>query len=58
MFLGIATEEHSIRQDDKHHAFVFQKMEAVEEEGEVSGRLWGPGRDSWSARRRPRPWRW
>ena len=40
-FLGTATEEHAVRQDDCHHAFVFQVVEAVEEEGEVGGGLGG-----------------
>ena len=40
-FLGTAAEEHAMRQDDGHHAFVFQEVEAVEEEGEVGGGLGG-----------------
>jgi hypothetical protein len=34
-----ASEEHAVRQDDRHHAFVFEEMEAVQEEGEVGGGL-------------------
>ena len=40
-FLGTATEEHAVPQDDRHHAFVFQEMEAVEQEGEVGGGFGG-----------------
>ena len=40
-FLGTATEEHAVRQDDGHHAFVFEEVEAVQQEGEVGGGLGG-----------------
>jgi hypothetical protein len=30
-----------MRQDDRHHAFVFQEVEAVQQEGEVGGGLGG-----------------
>ena len=40
-FLGTATEEHAMRQDDRHHAFVFEEVEAVEKEGEVGGGFGG-----------------
>ena len=36
-FLGAAPEQHAVRQDDGHHAFVFQVVEAVQQEGEVGG---------------------
>jgi len=37
--LGSATEEHAMRQDDRHHAFVFEEVEALDQEGEVGGEL-------------------
>ena len=40
-FFGTATEEDAVGQDDGHHAFVFEEVEAVEEEGEVGGGLGG-----------------
>jgi len=38
-FFGTATEEHAVGEDDGHDAFVFQEMEAVEQEGEIGGGL-------------------
>jgi hypothetical protein len=38
-FLGTAPEEHAVRQDDGHHAFVLEVVEAVQQEGEVGGGL-------------------
>ncbi len=38
-FLRTAPEEHAVQQDDGHHAFVFEVVEAVEQEGEVGGRF-------------------
>ena len=35
--LGTASEEHAMRQDDGHHAFVFQEVEAMQQEGKVGG---------------------
>ena len=40
-FLRSASEEDSMRQDDGHHAFRFQIVEAVEQEGEVGCGLGG-----------------
>ena len=40
-FLRAATEQHAVRQDDGHHAFVLQEVEAVQQEGEVGGGLGG-----------------
>jgi hypothetical protein len=37
VFFGPAAKEHAVRQDDGHHAVVFQKMEAVQQEGEIGG---------------------
>ena len=42
-FFGTATEEHAVGQDDGHHAFVFQEVEAVQQEGEIGG---GFGREA------------
>jgi len=36
-FLGTAPEQHAVGQDDRHHPFVFQEMESVQEKGEVGG---------------------
>ncbi len=40
-FLGTATEQYAVRQDDRHHAFVFEEVEAVQQKGKVSGGLGG-----------------
>ena len=40
-FFGAATEEHAVGQDDRHHAFVLEVVEAVQQEGEVGGGLGG-----------------
>lgn len=40
-FFGTATEEHAMRQNDRHYTFVFQVVEAVQQEGEVGGGLGG-----------------
>ena len=45
-FFRAAAEQHAVRQDDGHHAFVLQVVEAVQQEGEVGGGLWAPGRSS------------
>jgi hypothetical protein len=42
-FLGAATKEHAVRQDDGHDALILEEMKAVQEEGEVGG---GFGRES------------
>ena len=38
-FFGATTEEHAVGQDDRHHAFFFEVVEAVQEEGEIGGGL-------------------
>ncbi len=38
--LRTATKEHAVGQDDGHHAFFFQEVKAVQEEGEIGGGLW------------------
>ena len=35
--LRAATEQHAVGQDDGHHAFVLQEVEAVQQKGEVGG---------------------
>jgi hypothetical protein len=35
-----AAEQHAVRQDDRHHAVVFQAVQAVQEEGEVNVSPW------------------
>lgn len=40
-FLSTATEEHAVGQDDRHHAFIFEVVEAVQQEGEIGGGLGG-----------------
>ena len=40
-FLRAAAEQHAVRQDDRHHAFVLQVVKAVQQEREVGRRLWG-----------------
>ena len=47
-FLGTATEEHAMRQDDRHHSFVFEVVKAVQQEGEVGG---GLGGEAWFLKR-------
>ena len=52
-FFGTATEEHAMRQDARHHAFRFQEVKTVQQEGEVGGGLGGgEGRGFLSARSR------
>ncbi len=40
-FFCTATKEHAMGKDDRHHAFIFEVVEAVEEEGEIGGRFGG-----------------
>jgi len=40
-FLRAATEEHAVGQDDGHHAFVFQEVKTVQQEGEIGGGFGG-----------------
>ena len=40
-FLSAASEEDAVGQDDRHHTFVFEVVEAVEQECEVGGGLGG-----------------
>ena len=38
---GAAAEQHAVGQDDGHHAFVFQVVETVQQEGEIGGAILG-----------------
>ena len=35
--LDSTTEQHAVRHDDRHHAFLAQEVEAVQQESEIGG---------------------
>jgi hypothetical protein len=51
-FFRAAAEEHAVGQDDGHHAFVLQEVEAVQQEGEIGG---GFGARPWFLKRTSSP---